>query len=180
MTHIAQKMHMVIKSSKSKYTAQCEIDDLIQCGNIGLMDAMNRYDVNHPSKANFNTYAHWRIRKEIQGFMRKSCQIVRIPAAKQNNKDLWKSIVPLDFELQDWLTHKNYKKYGVKDKGELKAKLRNFYVYDLPWIIQNQKVKDQFTVDYEFAYDLLCDRFGIGDREKLKAPELQEKYGINP
>ena len=42
-----------------------EYQDLVQSGMIGLLKAMNRYDVNHSKQATFNTYAYWYIRVEI-------------------------------------------------------------------------------------------------------------------
>ena len=64
-------MHRVMELNPYKYTALCDLDDLIQCANIGLVNAMRKYDVKHKSSANFNTFAHWEIRKELQDYMRK-------------------------------------------------------------------------------------------------------------
>ena len=53
------------------FTAQVDLEDFLQLANIGVISAMNLYDVNHPKKANFNTFAHWYIRKEINLYLRK-------------------------------------------------------------------------------------------------------------
>merc|ERR1739848_722095 len=103
-----------MKSKKHKYTAQCELEDFIQCANIGLIDAMNRYDVNHTAQANFNTYAHWHIRKAIQEYLKKYGQIIRLPAEKQDNVELYKKMVSFTCEHPDWLmtNYYHYKGYN--------------------------------------------------------------------
>lgn len=43
-----------------------DISDLIQCGRIGFMKGMNKYDPNHESGANLLTYCKWYVSREIQ------------------------------------------------------------------------------------------------------------------
>lgn len=63
---LAKKWFRIVKSNPWKYTSPCfEYQDLVQVGMQGLMKAMNKYDVNHPRKATFNTFAYWYIRVEI-------------------------------------------------------------------------------------------------------------------
>ena len=72
----------MMKNQPTKYTAKCDIDDIIQCGRLGLFKCMNLYDVKHKSKANFNTYAHWYISGEIMNYIRMHGSVVRIPNKK--------------------------------------------------------------------------------------------------
>ena len=64
-------MHSSMKLNPKMFTAQVDLEDFLQLANIGVISAMNLYDVNHPKKANFNTFAHWYIRKEINLYLRK-------------------------------------------------------------------------------------------------------------
>ncbi|MGE4484075.1 MAG: sigma-70 family RNA polymerase sigma factor [Oscillospiraceae bacterium] len=51
-----------------KYKGYNESDDLLNCGVIGLIDAVDKYDINYGVK--FETYASMRIRGEILDYMR--------------------------------------------------------------------------------------------------------------
>lgn len=42
-----------------------EYDDLISAGNMGVLTAIDRYDVTNEKGASFNTYAYWWIRTSI-------------------------------------------------------------------------------------------------------------------
>lgn len=55
---------------KAKLPASVEVDDLIQAGMIGLLDAINRYEENHG--AQFETYAVLRIRGAMVDELRSS------------------------------------------------------------------------------------------------------------
>lgn len=52
-----------------KYKEYSESDDLISCGVIGLIDAVDKYDIHYGVK--FETYASTRIRGEILDYLRK-------------------------------------------------------------------------------------------------------------
>ena len=55
---------------KAKLPPSVEVDDLIQAGMIGLLDAINRYEDNHG--AQFETYAVLRIRGAMLDELRSS------------------------------------------------------------------------------------------------------------
>ena len=59
---------------KAKLPPSVEVDDLIQAGMMGLLDAINRYEDNHG--AQFETYAvlrmFWRVERGIQSLLRSS------------------------------------------------------------------------------------------------------------
>lgn len=83
---LARKYYRAVKSNPWKFTGPCfEYQDLVQCGIIGLIKAMNKYDVNHSKKATFNTYAYWYIRVEITRHIENNASFVRIPVWKQSD-----------------------------------------------------------------------------------------------
>ena len=56
-------------------------------GCIGLLQAIDTYDINHPSKALFVTYAYHYIRARITYYMRQNDGLIHVPRnAKQNVK----------------------------------------------------------------------------------------------
>lgn len=54
---------------------EIELDDMIQAGYIGLIDAAKKFDPQQ--KIKFNTYAEWRIRGEIMDFVRDYSPLAR-------------------------------------------------------------------------------------------------------
>jgi RNA polymerase sigma factor for flagellar operon FliA len=59
----------IVRRIMPKYKEYNESDDLISCGIIGLIDALEKYDISYGVK--FETYASARIRGEIIDYMRK-------------------------------------------------------------------------------------------------------------
>lgn len=67
---------------KGIYSSYHEFDDLVQFGQQGLMTAIEKYDVEHESKAMFNTYAYMWVRCEILKFIKDNQSMIRIPQLK--------------------------------------------------------------------------------------------------
>ena len=73
----------VVNRMWGSYSHLKQMEDLVSCGVIGLMDAIERYD--HSRGVKFETYAYFRIRGEIIDQMRKSDWIpknIRMQAKK--------------------------------------------------------------------------------------------------
>lgn len=56
---------------------------MVSAGNLGMIKASKKYDVNNPTRAKFSTYAYYFIRKEMQETQFKSKELIRIPALKR-------------------------------------------------------------------------------------------------
>src|SRR3954468_21356960 len=69
---------------KAKLPASVEVDDLVQAGMIGLLDAINRYEENHG--AQFETYAVLRIRGAMLDELRTSDWLPR--SMRQNMRKI--------------------------------------------------------------------------------------------
>ena len=93
-----------------------EYQDLVQCGMIGLLKAMNRYDVNHPRQATFNTYAYWYIRVEIQKHIQNNGSFVRVPVWKQGDMDKIINIVHFNEDNQQFIEFLSHEFASGKDK----------------------------------------------------------------
>ncbi|MDR1298925.1 MAG: FliA/WhiG family RNA polymerase sigma factor [Oscillospiraceae bacterium] len=68
LLHYTYLVKWLVKRMMPKYNNITEYDDLVSCGILGLIDALDKYDINHGVK--FETYAVSRIRGEILDYLR--------------------------------------------------------------------------------------------------------------
>jgi RNA polymerase sigma factor FliA len=100
-----QKCEMLAKHStmvkklayqlKAKLPPSVELDDLIQAGMIGLLDAINRYEDTHG--AQFETYAAQRIRGSMLDELRSADWVPR--SVRKNMRDIEAAIHQLEQQL---------------------------------------------------------------------------------
>jgi len=69
ISHYLFLVRLVVRRLMPQYKNYSEEDDLVSCGVLGLIDAVNKFDRSYGVK--FQTYASVRIRGEIIDFMRK-------------------------------------------------------------------------------------------------------------
>jgi len=69
ITHYLYIVGIVVKRLMPQYKDYSEKDELMSCGVLGLIDAVNKFDRSYGVK--FQTYATVRIRGEIIDYMRK-------------------------------------------------------------------------------------------------------------
>ncbi|MGI5970214.1 MAG: sigma-70 family RNA polymerase sigma factor [Oscillospiraceae bacterium] len=69
LIHYVDLVKRIVRRIMPKYREYNDSDDLVSCGVIGLIDALEKYDINYGVK--FETYASTRIRGEILDYMRK-------------------------------------------------------------------------------------------------------------
>ena len=94
------KIHMTLVKAiayqiKSKLPAHIELDDLVQAGMIGLMDAMSKYQ---QDGAQFSTYAAQRIRGSILDELRAADWLPR--SARKLAKEIEQTVSRLEQTLQ--------------------------------------------------------------------------------
>jgi RNA polymerase sigma factor for flagellar operon FliA len=68
LIHYGYLVRWIVRRMMPKYNTFNEYDDLVSCGMLGLIDAVDKFDVEHGVK--FETYAFPRIRGEILDYMR--------------------------------------------------------------------------------------------------------------
>ncbi len=77
---VEQNLRLVVSVAKKYYGSHMDIMDFIQEGNVGLMQAVDRYDFTRGTK--FSTYAIWWIRHAITRAIDDRERTVRIPVNK--------------------------------------------------------------------------------------------------
>ncbi|MDR2600632.1 MAG: FliA/WhiG family RNA polymerase sigma factor [Oscillospiraceae bacterium] len=68
LLHYGYLVKWIVRRMMPKYNNYNEYDDLVSCGMIGLIDAVDKFELKHEVK--FETYAVTRIRGEILDYMR--------------------------------------------------------------------------------------------------------------
>jgi len=68
LLHYGYLVKWIVRRMMPKYNNYNEYDDLVSCGMIGLIDAVEKFELKHEVK--FETYAVTRIRGEILDYMR--------------------------------------------------------------------------------------------------------------
>lgn len=80
---IMRNLRFVVSVAKKYENENAPLSDLINQGNIGLIDAANRFDPTMGNK--FISYAVWSIRKEIMEYLNNCGRTIRIPTSKTNH-----------------------------------------------------------------------------------------------
>ncbi|MDR1867814.1 MAG: RNA polymerase sigma factor RpoD/SigA [Treponema sp.] len=79
---IESNLRLVITVARKYSSSDVSFMDLVQEGNIGLMHAVERYDIQ--KQVRFSTYACWWIRQSIGHFLVTKRRVIRLPAAKED------------------------------------------------------------------------------------------------
>jgi len=101
---IESNLRLAISIAKNYQNRGCDLEDLIQEANIGLMKAVEKFNWRRGCK--FSTYATWWIRQSVARHVSAHSRTIRIPAHASGN--LWKiRQMQLDFEREfgTQLTH---------------------------------------------------------------------------
>ncbi len=72
---------LIVNIAKTKTTI-APFDDLVSEGNIGMMKALEKFDVESGNK--FSTYATWWIKQAISRFLKNGVRAIRIPVYKED------------------------------------------------------------------------------------------------
>jgi len=74
---IEANLRLVVAIAKRYISSGVPLMDLIQDGNMGLIHALEKYDLSHNNK--FSTYAVWQIRHYIRRAIANKARLIRIP-----------------------------------------------------------------------------------------------------
>lgn len=157
---VERNLGLVISIAKRYKDKKIEVVDLVQDGSIGLINAIERFDLTKQTK--FSTYACWWIVREINRDIANNGRTVRVPLhmqekAKRYNKDYKKMVsklnrYPTDAEIQ--------KELRLSDKSMQQIKAINSEIASL----------DEPLSDTE---DLV-----IGDTIASEGKSIEEQYEL--
>src|SRR3712207_170095 len=85
-TLIEKNLHLVVSVAVRYRGSGVRLDDLIQESNVGLIEAVERFDLEHSHRF---PYAVWRILKAIQQAAADQSQAVRVPRNAKDRPEAW-------------------------------------------------------------------------------------------
>lgn len=152
----APLVKFIAQKIASRLPANIELDDLISCGVIGLMDAISKFDPTRDNK--FKTYAEFRIRGAILDELRAQDWVPR--SVREKSKVVEKAYAKLECELGRPATDEEM-------CYELKVSMEEFH--DL---IKQSKSVSLLNIDDAVA-------FSNGDK-KLMVNLMDDRRALNP
>lgn len=84
-------LRLVASVAKNYQNKGCELEDLIQEGNIGLIDGIDRFD--HRKELKISTYCTWWIRQRIDRLISNHGRTIRIPVHVQTLSNKLRAIL---------------------------------------------------------------------------------------
>ena len=88
---VRRNLRFVISVAKQYLRAGVKLEDLVNEGNIGLIEAANKFNPTLGNK--FISYAVWYIRKDIRGYLYSNERQVRMPINKVNDIHSLKKVI---------------------------------------------------------------------------------------
>lgn len=152
----APLVKFIAQKIASRLPANIELDDLISCGVIGLMDAIDKYDYSRDNK--FKTYAEFRIRGAILDELRAQDWVPR--SVRDKTKVVEKAYAKLEGNLGRPATDEEMCE-------ELKVSIEEFHE-----MIKQSKSVSLLNIDDVVA-------FSQGDK-KLMANFMDDRRSLNP
>lgn len=76
------KYHINIMNTRQKqrsYSMNHDYQEFLQVGNLGLLQAIEKFDLDHNSGAAFNTYAFYWVRQSINKYLLSNASLIKLP-----------------------------------------------------------------------------------------------------
>ena len=121
---VERNWKLVIDIAKRYDDKNIDIMDLIQEGNLGLLKATYKFDIN--KNCRFSTYAIFWVRQSINSYVRDKGRSIRIPAYIYHDM---KKVFRKKEILEDSLNRDANKKEVEQITGVSKEKIRKYYEY---------------------------------------------------
>ena len=143
INRLVQSNQRFIISFAKKWSQEDNLLDVINEANLGLLEAIDKYDTN--SDNNFLTYAVWWIRKYVKDYHNVYDNIVKRPNANKHNL-----YVP---KARRWFENKYHREPTNEELIEILHKKDNYVIQDptdldelRPYTIDNSDIDNEFNL----------------------------------
>lgn len=200
---VESNLCLVVSIAKGYIGKGVCFEDLIQEGNLGLVKATEKYDVNKGVK--FSTYATWWIKESIKRAIINQYRLIHIPSKQYHKVRAYiKTTQNLEQELQrdpTILEIANKMNESI-DEVELLRQLEMDIVslnalldYNIDLEVADLTSTEESILEERFLYnqimeilkkiplkpreiDILIHRFGLYDKNEMTLEEIGRKYGF--
>lgn len=151
---IESNLRLVVSNAKRYLYSQIDFMDLVSEGNLGLIKAVDKFEVDKGFK--FSTYATWWIRQAISRFIADYGRTIRLPVHIHETLTLIKRI------KQDY-----YKNNGLEASDEIVSEISKIPLKKVKWLSTH--------IDHIISISTK-----VGDEEDSEIGDFIEDDGINP
>jgi len=147
------------------------INDLVQEGHIGLMQAMAKFEPKRDIR--FSTYASWWIRSAIQDYVLKNWSIVRT-GTTASQKALFFSLRRLKLELSKYT--KDEEEIRKKVASKLNIKTSDVQNMENRFLNEDKSINARVSEDYNQEFgNFIVDESSLGESDIVDKLDLDKK-----
>jgi RNA polymerase primary sigma factor len=164
-TIIKANLRFAIQVARGYQGMGLELEDLIAFANVGLFEAVDRFDTNKDFK--FITFAVWYIRAELQKALNDLSRVVRIPSHKTATEA--QSIKSIHTPVGDDDNKETYADRFLEAEAVKSSRDKADFVFDL------QRALSQIPEKQRIA---ICMNYGIGYEYAKPMEQIAEELNI--
>jgi len=204
---INANLRFVVSVAKKYQGFGLPLDDLISEGNVGLLNAVDRFDVN--KGYHFISYAVWWIRQAIMSALYEKARMIRLPVNRaselvkiEKTRKFINSVPSSEEEIKEIAKLLDMEKDYVNDLIVISREMLSLdnpvsddgvlllkdsiedYMYIAPDVYaENKSMESDIenilgTLDNEEADILRC-HYGLGDHEPMSLKEIGVRYNLS-
>jgi RNA polymerase primary sigma factor len=187
---VESNLFYVVRIAREYSSFGIPFDDLLSEGNVGLIEAADRFDPNRGTQ--FITYASWWIRKRILNLIARQISVIRLPKYKverlrrlRTAESNLRLLGQPQISLEHVLNEESGRKVGdsVSETHSAQAEesfISQDYENHVSRILENLPDKERFVLRHRFGFEAnkpatlqtIADMLGIS-RERVRQIEIQ-------
>lgn len=174
---MANARFVIFVAKKYQYTPGVDFQDLISEGNIGLINAARKFDLEKDVK--FISYAVWWIRQSITKYINEHARTIRLPVNILNNMrsdegDVSDNIAKTTKSLDSSFYDNDDDDYTLSDF----LATDEDYTVDLDLTALNEIIKDALSHLSPREADILIKYYGLNDGVTWSLDSISEEYDL--